>query len=56
MEALIPALRKQRQVEFCEFEASLVYKESFRTGRATQRNSVLSKQTKGKRCDISSLV
>jgi hypothetical protein len=36
---LIPALGSQRQVDICEFEASLVYKESSRTARAvTQRN------------------
>ena len=29
---LIPALGKQRQVDFCELEASLGYRESFRTG------------------------
>ena len=27
---LILALRRQRQVDFCEFEASLVYRKSFR--------------------------
>ena len=26
MQPLIPALGRQRQVDFCEFEASLVYK------------------------------
>jgi hypothetical protein len=29
---LIPALKRQRQVNLCEFEASLVYRESSRTG------------------------
>ena len=39
---LIPALRRQRQVDLCEFEASLVYRASSRTVRAvTQRNPVL---------------
>jgi hypothetical protein len=42
---LIPALRKQRQA-ISEFEASLVYKVSSRTVRATQRNSVLKNKTK----------
>ena len=43
---LIPALGKQRQSDLCEFEASLVYRASFRTGtKATQRNPVLKKQT-----------
>ena len=41
---MIPALRRQRQVDLCEFEASLVYKASSRTARAvTQRNPVLEK-------------
>ena len=34
---LNPALW-QRQVDLCEFEASLVYRKSFRTARDTQRN------------------
>jgi hypothetical protein len=37
---LIPALGKQRQAIFSEFEASLVYRVSSRTARATQRNPV----------------
>ena len=41
---LIPALGRQRQV-ISEFEASLVYRVSSRTARATQRNPVLNKQT-----------
>ena len=36
---LIPALRRQR--DLCEFQASLVYRVSSRTARATQRNPVL---------------
>ena len=40
---LIPALGRQRQVNLCEFEASLVYRESFRTPRATERNPGLKK-------------
>ena len=39
---LIPALGKQRQEDLCEFEDSLVYRVSFRTARATQRNPVSS--------------
>ena len=36
---LIPALRRQRQVDFCEFEASLGYRVSSRIGsKTTQRN------------------
>jgi hypothetical protein len=38
---LIPVLRRQRQVELWEFEASLVCRVSSRTARATQRNPVL---------------
>ena len=38
---LIPALGRQRQVDFSEFKVSLVYKVSSRTARAvTQRNPV----------------
>ena len=33
---MVPALGRQRQVDLCEFEASLV-KASSRTARATQR-------------------
>jgi hypothetical protein len=42
---LIPALGRQRQVDF-GFEASLVYRVSSRTARATQRNPVPKNQTK----------
>ena len=35
-----PALGRQRQADFCEFKASLVYKASSRTAGVTQRNSV----------------
>ena len=35
---LIPALGRQRQVDLCEFEVSLVYRVSFRTGlKATEK-------------------
>ena len=34
---LIPALRRQRQVDLCEFEGSMVYRVSFRTAKATQK-------------------
>ena len=44
--SLIPALRRQRQVDLCELEASLVYRVSSRTARAIQRNPVLKKKTK----------
>jgi hypothetical protein len=36
----MPALGKQRQADLCEFKASLVYRLSFRTAGATQRNPV----------------
>ena len=41
---LIPALRRQRQVDVYEFEASLVYRSSSRTARATQKNPALKKK------------
>ena len=36
---LIPAVRRQRQrqMDLCEFEVSLVYRATFRTTRAIQR-------------------
>ena len=35
---LIPALRRQRQAKLCEFEASLVYRASSKTGsKATEK-------------------
>jgi hypothetical protein len=37
---LIPALRRQRQADLCEFKVSLVYRMSSRTARATHRNSL----------------
>ena len=38
---LIPTLREQRQVDLCEFEASLDYKMSSRTARAVlQKNPI----------------
>ena len=42
---VIPALGRKRQVDLCEFEASLVYNVSSRTARdVTQRNPDLKKQ------------
>jgi hypothetical protein len=41
---LIPALRSQRQVDFCEFKASLVCKVSSRIARVTQRPPVLKRR------------
>ena len=57
---LVPAVNNPGQVglSLCEFEASLVYKVSSRTARATQRNPVsknknqTSKQTKYKHMTI----
>ena len=40
---LVPG--RQRQVDLSEFEASLVYRVSSKTARATQRNPVSNKQT-----------
>jgi hypothetical protein len=37
---LTPAPGRQRQADLCEFKASLVYRLSFRTAKATQRNPV----------------
>jgi hypothetical protein len=37
---LILALRRQSQADLCEFKASLVYRVSSKTVRATQRNPV----------------
>ena len=37
---MISALGRQRQVAFCEFEASLVYRVSSRATKATQTNPV----------------
>ena len=45
---LIPALGRQRQVDLCEFEASLVYRVSSRTARATKMSPVSINQTKTK--------
>jgi hypothetical protein len=42
---LVPALQRQSR-QISEFEASLIYRVSFRTAKATQRNHVLKKQTK----------
>ena len=43
---LIPVLRRQRQVDLCEFEANLVYSTSSMTVRATQRNPVSKNRSK----------
>ena len=47
---LIPALKRQRQVDLCEFEASLVYIVSSRIARTvSQRNPVSKNKTKQKK-------
>jgi hypothetical protein len=47
---LIPVLRRQRQVDLCELEASLVYRVSFRIGSAViERNLVLKKTKQNKK-------
>ena len=40
----IPALQRQKQADLYEFEATLVYRVSSRTAKATQRNLVLKKK------------
>ena len=46
---VIPAHRRQRQVDLCEFQSSLVYRVSSRADRTTQRNPILKIQkTKNK--------
>jgi hypothetical protein len=42
---LISALGRQRQADFCEFEASLVFRVCSTTARATQRYPDSQKQT-----------
>jgi hypothetical protein len=37
--------KTERQADLCEFEAILVYRESFRTARATLRNPVSKSKT-----------
>ena len=41
--ASTPALGRQRQAEFCEFKACLVYRATAHTAGATQRNLVSKK-------------
>lgn len=40
---IIPAPKRQRQANLCDIKASLVYRVSYRTSRATQRNPILKK-------------
>jgi hypothetical protein len=43
---LILALGKQRQVDLCEFKASVIYRVSSRTARDKQRNPISKKKKK----------
>jgi hypothetical protein len=52
---LIPALRRQKQVDLCELEASLVYRFSSRTAKATQRNPVLKNKNKQAKSNCSGI-
>jgi hypothetical protein len=49
---LIPELGRQRQVDLCVFEASLVYRVSSRTVRATQRNRISKDKNKTRKKEI----
>ena len=44
---LIPEFRRQRQVDLCEFEASLVYKASSRTAKAVSEKPCLKQNKTG---------
>jgi hypothetical protein len=48
--SIIPALRRQRQENLCEFKTSMIYRVSSRKARATPRNPVSGgeKQNKAK--------
>ena len=47
---LIPELRRKKQVDLCEFVASLVYRVSSRTARTvSQKNPVSKNKTKQKK-------
>ena len=50
--AFNPALWRQRQADFCELEASLVYRVSFRTGpKATEKLCLEKEKKKIKKID-----
>jgi hypothetical protein len=52
---LVSALGRQKQVDFCDFQGSLVYGVNSRTARATLRNPILkNKQTNKQTSKISS--
>jgi hypothetical protein len=52
---LIPALRRQRQVELCEFEASMTCRLISRRAKATQKNPVSKSQQTNKQTTILSV-
>ena len=43
---LIPALRRKRQADLCEFETSLVHRTSYRIGPKATEKSCLNKEKK----------
>jgi hypothetical protein len=49
---VMPTLRSQRQMDLCEFRASLVYKVSFRKARSITQRKLISKQTKKKHKEV----
>lgn len=51
---LILEVGRQRQADLCEFQASLVYRVSSRTARATQRNPVLKNKRESEHTDSGS--
>ena len=58
--SLISALRKEGQADLCEFEASLVYRMSTRTARATHSLKKKKKKKKsiqaGRHCAVKPLI
>ena len=46
---LIPLLGRHRQVDLCELEASLVYRESSRTANAMQREREIEREIERER-------
>jgi hypothetical protein len=48
---LIPALRRQRQVGICDFQANLIHKASSRTAMALLHRETLSQKKKKKKIE-----
>lgn len=46
---VIPGLRRQREMDLCEFQTSLVYRASFRMPRAPQRSCLEKQKSKTER-------